>query len=334
MSSAPQPGSSPLSHKARQQLAAAGGLFVLICMGAWFAVDKHELRRTPQPSAEPRRPRYPDLEPRRLPDSTAVWQRSAEAAESSYGTPRPPRPIRPALSQEAQRQQLRAMLQKEQLMRSTDDPPALDFSSPNFSFQTPPFPVETERTLAASVLELVPVRDDGDVWFYGVLKNTGDGPLEHPRINVSMLNEDKTEVVGTTYGFAERFVLNPNEVTPFRVLGKSAPPFAHATATVDLQAAASHHKPVKLRIVQHTLTPQSSMMLLSGTIKNTGDQPLQFVQVIALARDKQGRPIGYASAYASAKRLKPGASAPFSSFFFLSRKPAHIDFDFDGTPTN
>ncbi|MFO0655269.1 MAG: FxLYD domain-containing protein [Polyangia bacterium] len=335
MSSAPQPDQPKLSTQARQRLAAAGGLFVLICIGAWFYVDSQDSPRgqAKQPVSALRQ-RYPDLLPRRLPDSMAVWRRSTEAAESSYGPPRPPRMVRPDLSADARRQKIRAMLQKQNLDLQSINPAVPGFSTPNFSPSYPLRPEEVQVKLGATVLELVASRDEGDVWFYGVLKNTGEGPIDHPRIDVTMWNEGRTEKVGSAYGFTDRFVLGPNEVTPFRVLAKAAPRFANATATVEVRRPFTDRRLGKLQLVQHTLTQQSPLILIKGTVKNIDDKPQHFVKVIALARDTKGRPIGYASAYVTTKRLAPGASASFSSYFLLDRKPVHIDFDLEGSPAD
>ena len=103
-----------------------------------------------------------------------------------------------------------------------------------------------------------------------------------------MWNEGRTEKVGSAYGFTDRFVLGPNEVTPFRVLAKAAPRFANATATVEVRRPFTDRRLGKLQLVQHTLTQQSPLILIKGTVKNIDDKPQHFVKVIALARDKRG----------------------------------------------
>lgn len=326
MPSEPQP-KPGLSKKGR--LLASGLLMVMLGIVAWSATAQRPTLSTAKRTEAPAwQTRYPGLSPKRTPDSMEVWQRSFDAASSSYDRVRPSRPV---VMSAARREQLRSMLPPPQLepLQSRPSLPSVP-AEPFFD------PTEQPRKLAAEVLELWPSKDPGDpdVWFYGVLKNTGEGPLDHPRIDITLWNKGRTRQVGTAFGYADRFVLSPNELTSFRVLAQKAPAFAKATATVQLRQHEPGHRTGKLTLVSHTLRPSPPMVLLKGVVKNVDDRPLKFVKVIALARDKTGRPIGQTTAYAAATTLAPGATASFSTFFLLDRKPTHIDFDLEGSPTD
>lgn len=327
MSSEPQP-KPPLSTKGR--LIASGIIVAALGIVAWFAIT-----HITSPSTANRylssenQTRFPGLSPKRTPDSIEVWQRSYDAASSSYDRVRPPRPL---ASSAARREQIRSMLQTTPQINLLPSRSSI----PDFSSLGSLGPAEKPLKLSAEVLELWPSKDpdDADVWFYGVVKNTGEGALDHPRITVTMWNKGRTQQVGTAFGFTDRFVLSPNSVTSFRVLAQKAPPFAEATATVQLQQRRRGDRSGKLLLVSHTLKPSPPMLLLKGQVKNVDDKPLRFVKVIALARDKSGRPIGQTTAYAAATTLVPGATASFSTFFLLHRKPTHIDFDLEGSRTD
>jgi hypothetical protein len=288
-----------------------GILSAVAFYGARFQ-QQRQIRLAP-PKLVDRRPAETGPPPPTILESTSG--RSYEAAQSDYGDG----PISPPP---------RALKRRPLALDPWRAPPLPNLSSSWLS-SVPSTP--TVR-LAAEISELTPVQSGDSVWFYGVVKNTGDAPLDHPRINVELWDQGKRTRVGQAHGYTDRFVLPPTEVTSFRVLASKPPPFAEATATADLRLRQHRPEDGKLTLRSQRLTLRQPFVELTGTVANDDNRPLRFAKIIVLARDKAGRPIAQTSTYSTPHTLAPGATAPFSTFFLLRKKPAQLDFDLEGTP--
>lgn len=252
-------------------------------------------------------------------------RRSFEAAQSDYSDSAPPPPPRPQTPQE-RRRSVRAMLNQQGV--SLDQGLTVSPSSPSAPIApTSPKPL----SLSAEVLDLTPIRSSGDIWFVGMLKNTGDSPLDHPLIAISLWNRGRTQLLATIRRATERSVLSPHSSTPFKVLVRKASSFAEASASVELTACLDHCESGKLTLLSHRMTVLPPLVRLVGTIRNDEDVTQEFVKVIALARDSHGRPLDQAFAFVSGTKLAPRATGTFETYFVLSRKPAKLDFDLEGS---
>ena len=257
--------------------------------------------------------------------SPQAERRSFEAAHSDYSDSRPLPPPRPQTSDE-RRRSVRTMLTQQGV--SLDHGLTLGPSGPSAPIApASPKPV----SLSAEVHDLTPIRSSGDIWFVGMLKNTGDSPLDHPRIAISLWNRGRTQLLATIHGSTERSVLSPNSSTPFKVLARKPSPFAEASASVELTPCPDHCESGKLTLLSHQMIVVPPFVKLVGTIRNDEDVTQEFVKVIALARNKDGRPIDEAFAFVSGTKLAPRATGTFETYFVLSRKPAKLDFDLEGS---
>jgi hypothetical protein len=290
-------------------------LIGLLSAVAWYALRLQQ-QQTPlaPPKLVDRRPTETAPPAPTILESTSG--RSYEAAQSEYGeSPIPP--------------PRRGIERRPLALGPWRPPPQIKLPS-NWLSSLPSTP--TVR-LAAEISELTPVKSGDSVWFYGVIKNTGEGPLDHPRIDVELWDQGKRTRVGQAHGYSDRFVLQPSEVTSFRVLASKPPLFAEATATADLRLRQLRPEAGKLTLRSQRLALRPPFVELTGTVANDDSRPLRFAKIIVLARDKAGRPMAQTSTYSTPHTLAPGATAPFSTFFLLRKKPAQLDFDLEGTPT-
>ncbi len=322
------PSELPVFRAQRTRFAIALAMIVLLGLLAIFAFlrSRQKFPRTTPPIAAPASLSEP-----------ATWgfahsrtvspqadRRSFEAAQSDYSDSRPLPPPRPQTPDE-RRRSVRTMLTQQGV--SLDHGLTIGPASPSA-------PIERASpktvSLSAEVNDLTPIRSSGDIWFVGTLKNTGDSPLDHPRIAISLWNRGRTQLLATIHGSTERSVLSPNSSTPFKVLVRKPSPFAEASASVELTACPDHCESGKLTLLSHRMTVLPPFVKLVGTIRNDEDVTQEFVKVIVLARDRDGRPIDEAFAFVSGTKLAPRATGTFETYFVLSRKPAKLDFDLEG----
>jgi len=312
----PQPQQNKPSTQSRTVSVGRVGLVIgLLSAVAFYASRWQQQHSTRQPpKLVDRRPVETGPPPPTILESSS--RRSNEAAQSDYGDGLLPPPRR-------------AIERRPLALRPWRPPSQINLPSNWLSS----LPKKPDVRLAAEISELTPLKSGDSVWFYGVIKNTGEGPLDHPRIEVELWDQGKRTRVGQAHGYTDRFVLQPSEVTSFRVLASKPPPFAEATATADLRLRQHRPQAGKLTLRSQRLTLRPPFVELTGTVANDDSRPLRFAKIIVLARDKAGRPIAQKSTYSTPHTLAPGATAPFSTFFLLRRKPTQLDFDLEGTPT-
>ena len=319
----------PAVRAQRTRLAIAVAMMVLLGLLAIFAFlrgGKKSPRATPPSTAHESasEPASWDVAHART-ASPQADRRSFEAAQSDYSDSRPLPPPRRPQSPDERRRSVRAMLNQQGV--SLDHGLTIGPSSPSAPIApASPKPV----SLSAEVHDLTPIRSSGDIWFVGMLKNTGDSPLDHPRIAISLWNRGRTQLLATIHRATERSVLSPHSSTPFKVLVRKTSPFAEASASVELTACLDHCESGKLTLLSHHMTVLPPLVRLVGTIRNDEDVTQEFVKVIALARDSHGRPLDQAFAFVSGTKLAPRATGTFETYFVLSRKPAKLDFDLEG----
>jgi hypothetical protein len=169
------------------------------------------------------------------------------------------------------------------------------------------------------------IRPSGEsYWILGVVTNTSPYPLEQPGFDILYLDASGQEVgVGNSYGQSDP--LAPGASSPVSLLASSPP--KHASHKVQVRAKKLTFDVgmfTDLELKEYTPTRDSGGDWdASGAVKNTGDAPARFVQVVVAAWDEKGMLIGVNNTYAAGEEgLAAGATGRYTvNIDTLDREP-------------
>jgi hypothetical protein len=171
----------------------------------------------------------------------------------------------------------------------------------------------------------------------GEIENTGEVPLDHPKLIVVLKDESGKEV-GTDFGFAERDIIYPGQKSPISAL-VSEPP-SHASMEYELVLRKATYFPsmvegLKLDDPKVTRADWGSGFKAEGKVENQGSQPAKFVKIEAQGLDAEGKLLGLHTTYADGDVLAPGDSARFSFLsLYFDEEPAKYEFFVSGRVAN
>lgn len=167
----------------------------------------------------------------------------------------------------------------------------------------------------------------------GEVKNTGEVPLDHPKL-IIVLKDEKGEEVGTDFGFSERDIIYPGESSPISALVNKPPPHASVEYELILKKATYFPKMVEgLELEKPKVShgDWGKAMKAEGKVRNEGQQPARFVKIEVQGLDADGKLLGLYSTYADTEVLAPGQSARFSiSSMYYDEEPANYEFYVSG----
>lgn len=170
--------------------------------------------------------------------------------------------------------------------------------------------VEVLETVGYNTEETGPV-------FMGVVKNTSDKPLEYVEIK-GVFKDEAGNVVGESFSYTDLDVLLPGETSPFTVYGPSEISDAF-TYEYEVSAQESTAEAIRfVTIVKDEGTVDEVSYNIVGEVRNDGDMPLTFVNIIAIAYDKDDKLVGTAKVFADDpdRVTQPGETVNFDLLMY------------------
>jgi hypothetical protein len=146
-----------------------------------------------------------------------------------------------------------------------------------------------------------------------IYENSGTTTIRDPSARVSLFDATGRRVLEQP-GYAKTKQLAPGETTPILVLAMNPPPFTRAEVAVVAPRAPSSYDsapPVALEVVDFVPRKDSSFTKITGTVKNSSKQAVQFIDVVVTGVDATGEIVSLADGYATERQLAPGASTGF-----------------------
>jgi LysM repeat protein len=201
--------------------------------------------------------------------------------------------------------------------------------------QSPPTPTPTPLPLAIENLNFreTPV---GSLWCLGEVRNLAGMDVEHVQVQVSLYDADNV-VLTTATAFTILDIIPAGGTSPFVVLF-AQPPTAYATyQVIPLSAEPSMYLGGRYRdldVVEHEGQAQGRLFVISGRVRNTGEEQATGVEVVITAYDGQDRVVAVREAEVQISALAPGASAAFTASISLTEDEiAHYTVQVQGRRT-
>ena len=145
-------------------------------------------------------------------------------------------------------------------------------------------------------------------WAYGFFENTGEIPIEKPRVDLTFYDEAGA-VAGEGFGYAEAEILEPGMRAPVSVVVKGyTKPHARHEATVEAHKLfVSHKRLARLSIHDQKLKAGDiGGRTFSARIQNDDRLPVKFARAVVVFYDKQDRIVAVSSGYTARRELAPG----------------------------
>lgn len=168
-----------------------------------------------------------------------------------------------------------------------------------------------------------PVRSGGPFTLVGEILNTGQQPIENPRVTVAYLDAGGRSL-GTDQAAADLSLVLPGERASFAA-DLSRPPGQWANLGVEVTAApasagalARVYRDLAPEGVAFTLAPSPDGSAVNGQIRNTGASTSWTLRLSAIFYNAEGKIIDVASASTDPVALAPGQ---ISSFRLPLRRP-------------
>ena len=180
--------------------------------------------------------------------------------------------------------------------------------------QSPPTPTPTPLPVAIANLNFqeTPV---GSLWCLGEVRNLAGMDVEYVQVQVSLYDADNV-VLATATAFTALDIIPAGGTSPFAVLF-AQPPTAYATyQVIPLSAEPSTYLGSRYRdldVVEHEGQTQGRLFIVSGRVRNVGEERATGVEVVITAYDSQDRVVAVREVEVQVSVLAPGASAAFTA---------------------
>ncbi|MBN2498925.1 MAG: serine/threonine protein kinase [Deltaproteobacteria bacterium] len=150
---------------------------------------------------------------------------------------------------------------------------------------------------------------------FGYVKNSSDGPIDKPRIDLRFLDAQEREL-GRAWGYAEYDLIEPGMRSPIRILSKKFPRgFARVEPEVQIRPLTiKGRRLARLELLDAKLEEGSFGRLdLTGTLRNDEQgKTVKYARAVVVLFDSADRIIEVGSGYAADKELEPGEQSPVS----------------------
>jgi len=171
----------------------------------------------------------------------------------------------------------------------------------------------------------------GNVYFTGLYKNTGKGPLNKPKVTIVLYSPDGKKVA-SGYGYAIRRFLLPGEVTPVRILIRNPPRYSRYQVYDEPKPPYSFTRLERGNAAFENVRIEArrySGYELRGSIVNKGSDVMRSIRLAIVLKDDEGKITGYGSQYVPTPPLGPGDDAPFHITVYRTfRKPVSWLIDY------
>jgi hypothetical protein len=153
----------------------------------------------------------------------------------------------------------------------------------------------------------------GSTFWLVIYENSGTTTIRDPAARVSLFDGTGRRVLEQP-GYAKTKQLAPGETAPILVLAMNPPAFTRAEVAVVTPRAPSTYDsapPVVLEVVDFVPRKDNTFTKITGTVKNSSKQAVQFIEVVVTGVDASGEIVSLADGYATERQLAPGASTGF-----------------------
>lgn len=180
--------------------------------------------------------------------------------------------------------------------------------------QSPPTPTPTPLPVVIENLSFheTPV---GSLWCLGEVRNLAGMDVEYVQVQVS-LYDSANVVLATATAFTALDIIPAGETSPFAVLF-ARPPTSYATyQVIPLSAEPSTYLGSRYRdltVVEHEGQSQGRLFIVSGRVRNIGEERATGVEVVITAYDSQDRVVAVREVEVQTSVLAPGASEAFTA---------------------
>lgn len=156
----------------------------------------------------------------------------------------------------------------------------------------------------------------GNIYFVGYIQNKGLVPSEKPRVDLNFYDK-KGKLLTSTFGYAAKNLLEPNEKSMVQILLKDAPKFYRMEPKITATRLYYERKNPRIEILKSEIINQSESLVLRGRLKNLEDYAVQYVEIFLILRDKKSYIQHYSSHFLHEKTLGPGEESDFNMVLYV-----------------
>jgi LysM repeat protein len=178
--------------------------------------------------------------------------------------------------------------------------------------QSPPTPTPTPLPVVIENLGFheTPV---GSLWCLGEVRNLAGMDVEFVQVQVSLYGSDNG-VLATATAFTALDIIPAGGTSPFAVLFAQPPTAYAAYQVIPLSAEPCTYLGSRYRdldVVEHKGQVQGRSFVVSGRVRNFGEERATGIEVVITAYDSRDRVVAVREVEVQASVLAPGASAEF-----------------------
>lgn len=160
----------------------------------------------------------------------------------------------------------------------------------------------------------------GNVYVVGKFTNRSGHSLLMPKFTVTLFNEEKVNLK-TSFGYAEKNVVNEGESVSFQVLIEEAPSYNH----FDIQVTATTipketHKPELTLKKLDLKRNQYKEIIIVGKIQNNSNHITNFTRITCLLVNKEEKTIDYATVSLTKEDFLPKEIQNFEMIFLRAKQ--------------
>lgn len=153
----------------------------------------------------------------------------------------------------------------------------------------------------------------GGVTFYGVIVNNGNAAASATQVNVTLFDASR-QVLGSSNAGIVRPIIPPGEISPFKGVISIADTAAIADQRIQIQFDTLDPSSFAASLYTDTVTIDGAQWTadkIVGEARNTGDEPITGVAIIAIGYDATGVIVGVEKGFAELAQIDPGAMSAF-----------------------
>lgn len=157
----------------------------------------------------------------------------------------------------------------------------------------------------------------GNLYIVGLVKNTGEAPLDHPRVEATLWDAQHHKLA-VGMGFASSMNLLPGEEFPVKLLVSHAPKYESISYQFTPKAM-TYGSPQRFELAVEApkLVPTSlGGYNLSGRLRNKSQSAVQHVRVVALLYGADKKIVGMQDGILPQQTLTAGDECPFTVHVF------------------
>jgi hypothetical protein len=159
-------------------------------------------------------------------------------------------------------------------------------------------------------------KDKGGQFWIVTIENLTTKSITRPRVVLKLLNKNNEQIESYS-AWSKLEALPPGKTTTVLIDLPKIPKEEFLTEILAQSSPASLYDKAQQNLVVQDfqvsiLDEEQIQFELTGTVYNPFAYQVDFVEIIALAKDKQGKSVGYAKAYASTTNIQAKQTSPFT----------------------